>query len=993
MSLTVASTFARGGRHPKALPPVALGGFGTATIPHHCRQQTRTYRFGCLSSYLEPYFRPDAYARHQSNGYKYCANLYRWRSCDKHTLAEDAKSTLKRAVTNYWSSDRRGSQGAGRYLNTHASPRRTPDNPEGIRPGQNIEDVERAPLEHLLFGGKMEQRAKTTGRMTQANVASALRDNADADFVIDPITNRKVFKESPDTTYSTSDQEVEIPIRKFKPYRSIFEPFRAPEIEGTKPPIFSDGPPPEAELKMYGQGKLWDPVTESHRAAADTQKKPPVINHYGAPRSTLLDTLNWKHEEVQWHRNDTISSSQHLDTPDYKDLHQYTAVRYQEPAGTPADEHPATKNEDLSKYGAVNADEPDGKYKTESEPPANPQELDLYGAVRSHEPDGRYKVEPDVSVDPQELNSYGAVRSHEPDGKYAAEYTEAPDEAELESYRKPFLSHEPDGRYAANHVEPEHDAEELAKYRQPFFSYEPDGKYAASYEEPQQDVAELSKYKAFRSHEPDGKYAVNHAEEKPNSDELATYGAFRSHEPDGKYAAHHPEKAEADELATYGAFRSHEPDGKYALRDSSPARPADAQMYQAFRSHEPDGKYAAEAETALDAQKEDEDLANHEAFGYEDVETRPLPQDSQPSKTAPDLEGYKTVPLDERAEPSSSTYEDYDPAELRKYQAVRWNEPDGKPTEDPTAEETFTTPYRKTVEELMAQAAAESDIPSSAARPMTGNYVRDFPEDFAKSWSTHYPIPEPSSTSGTVQPALDRCATTTKTPALYKILVYDPTMQSIATAETTSAIPDTATPLTPAEVLLRISNPAKFFPHFAPLRREGFEIVAGSGDVLIFRKVRDADVAVAVDENKEAKAKSVGVVNPIDMTGGGGAERRDDYYYPVAAGRFASPTGFVNYDLPPPFVRGAAHQQQQQQQQQAEAEAVVGEWEKVRKEEDGVGEGTGEQNETGTGRKKRSVVKRVAVGAVWVAGVSYALGVVGEYFRNGKTEVKAQRRL
>jgi len=159
MSLTVASTFARGGRHPNVVRPAALSAFGTATIPHHRQQQTRTYRFGRLSSYLEPYFRPDAYTRHQSNGYKYCDNLYRRRSCDKHTLAEDAKSTLKRAVSNYWCPDRRGSQGAGRYLNTNASPRRTPDNPEGIRPGHNIEDVERAPLEHLLFGGKMDQRA------------------------------------------------------------------------------------------------------------------------------------------------------------------------------------------------------------------------------------------------------------------------------------------------------------------------------------------------------------------------------------------------------------------------------------------------------------------------------------------------------------------------------------------------------------------------------------------------------------------------------------------------------------------------------------------------------------------------------------------------------------------------------------------------------------------------------------------------------------------
>jgi hypothetical protein len=1082
MSLTVASTFARRGRHAAAIHPGALASVGSGIVPRHPGHQTRNYRFGRFSSYLEPYMRPDLYTRHKLAGYnKYCEHLYRRRSSDKHSLAEDAKSALKRVVDNYWSPHHRAGQATGRCLNTDASPRRTPENPDGVRPGQNIEDVERAPLEHLLFGDKKAQRAKKQVRpSTSRDRVVSSSQNTDADYVIDPISNRKVLKKSR-SGYSASEKGIEIPVRTSKGYRSQFEPLRAPEVEDAQAPIFSDGPPPEAELKMYGQ---------------DKQQRAPVGNHYGTPRSSLLDTLNWEHKEVQWHRNDTITSAsatstavswaQRPDAPQYSDLHHYTAVRHQEPDGKSLDEQRVPTYEDLDKYGAISAHEPDGKYKVDSESPANPeelkgygavrshepdgkyksspesaadsqelnqygavrshepdgkykidsesvvgaQELDQYGAVRSHEPDGKYKVgsestvdseelqrygavrahEPDgkykieaeSAVDPQELEGYGAIRSHEPDGKYAAEYTETPDEAELAAYSKPILANEPDGKYAANYVVPEYDAAELAKYRNPFFSHEPDGKYAAAYVEPAQEEAELSQYKAFRSHEPDGKYAANYVEEKPDAGELGTYGAFRSHEPDGKYALRDATPAAPAETQKYGAFRSHEPDGKYAANHTEEKPGADElATYKAFHSHEPDGKYAAEAAAA----NETEDLANHEAFGYDDAETRPLPQECQPSKNAPDLEGYRTPKLDERQDPtaSSSAHEDYDPAELRKYQAVRWNEPDGNPATAEAAGQTLgydmngetnyeKTPYRMKVDELMARTAAESDVaePSQAQKPaLTGNYVRDFPEDFSKSWANSMAqgtssllSPEQKESDRTVQPALDRYNTpdtssgsgdaasqapNPASPALYKILVYDPTMQCIETAETTSVVPDTAAPLTPAEVLLRISNPAKFFPHFAPLQAQGFEIVSGSGDVLIFRKVREAVAAAAAAAAASPSTREAAVmpINPIDMTG----ERRADEYT-VAAGRFASPTGFVNYDLPPRVERRAAEEVRR------EGEAAP-----VREEKEG---------KVGT-KGKRSWPRRAAIGAASLAGGVYAVGVVSQYSRSAGVDGKGPK--
>jgi len=201
-------------------------------------------------------------------------------------------------------------------------------------------------------------------------------------------------------------------------------------------------------------------------------------------------------------------------------------------------------------------------------------------------------------------------------------------------------------------------------------------------------------------------------------------------------------------------------------------------------------------------------------------------------------------------------------------------------------------------------------------------------------------------------------------PTLYKILAYDPTMQSISTAETTSIVTDSSGPLTPAEVLLRLSNPAKFFPHFQPLQSEGYEIVSGSGDVLVFRKVRPAlpkGTKVESETVTSEKVQKYKTTNPID-----GMQSS-----PVAAtGNFASPTGFVNHDLPgvseTPFKSNID----------------------VRREEPVFsGKSNWEEGER-TRQKSRGKGKRVLIGAAWVAAASYAVGVVAEFFKTGGVDGK-----
>ncbi|PVH85920.1 hypothetical protein DL98DRAFT_511018 [Cadophora sp. DSE1049] len=227
------------------------------------------------------------------------------------------------------------------------------------------------------------------------------------------------------------------------------------------------------------------------------------------------------------------------------------------------------------------------------------------------------------------------------------------------------------------------------------------------------------------------------------------------------------------------------------------------------------------------------------------------------------------------------------------------------------------------------------------------------------------PATEPESTSQSSGQTLDPFAKTPE-PTLYKILAYDPTMQSVSTAETTSIVPDSSDSLTPAEVLLRLSNPSKFFPHFESLQSQGYEIVAGSGDVLVFRKVRSgAPVLPKVETPAEAHEKAVTqerkrVTNPID-----GMQST-----PIT-GDFASPTGFVNYDTP----RGSEAPFKSNIDVRREESVFSGRrnWEDEVEEERPKAKGKG---------------KRLLVGAAWVAACSYAVGVVSEFFRTGGMDGK-----
>lgn len=437
--------------------------------------------------------------------------------------------------------------------------------------------------------------------------------------------------------------------------------------------------------------------------------------------------------------------------------------------------------------------------------------------------------------------------------------------------------------------------------------------------------------------------------------ELDQYKALRSHEPDGLYQAR-SQAADADltydphELARYGPITAHEPDGLYKTKAEAAEKACDAKNssgHGPLRGHEPDEKYAARGPEPTNYQKMLGSL----------------------------LPGYVSEPT-----------------------TIEVGEKEGFQAEEGTS-----------------------------AQTLTGNFTRDFPEElFTKPWRSGTSSFEATlesedhkypSLEMPIEPALDRhekrgpkyngeagsrvaadesaktwpeanalkssrvSESTSSEPTLYKILAYDPTMQTVNVAETTSVVPDSATPLPPAEVLLRLSNPTKFFPHFGPLQAQGFEIVSGSGDVLVFRKVRPATAeADATEEGMSSPGAGSAAakpsvtsafrkhVNPIDMMGFEPLE-----YGGTAASRFASPTGFVNYDLPP-----------------APEPARFASGINVRREED-VFSGAKDTRQQDQGKARKSLPRRLAISAAWVGGVSYALGVVSEYFKTGGSDGKGPK--
>lgn len=734
------------------------------------------------------------------------------------------------------------------------------------------------------------------------------------EYFIDPITNRRVWKK----TYGNpdrGDRDPAIPPNPYGPQAGSSRPTQA----NTAPPLYSDGPPPSAELNKY-QALNIDQVTTDRVVAIGDMSAVDGFKYPNRPMESKEYSLN------------------HLPLEDaakrYEDLHKYQPTEHD--AIRSAVEAPYEKYEDLDLYKPTEHDEIKDTWAPS---------VQKYEDLHKYKPTEHDEIR-DVSLEsPPKYEDLHNYRPAEHDEIVGTVVDSKPMYDDLNDYRP---------REHDEIITPE---DSMPKYE------------------------DLGKYKTYEGRDD---FPVDENENKPKYEDLDQYQPLY----------HQEDKVTADSTSKYEDLDKYRSGIFKDLRPVAEDQPfelyGDLDQYKAFRYQEPDGKAAVEQDTVeesleeFDGKKENRENLEDAMTGYIAV------SDAVDREASASIQHLRQRFQDE--EPSVNIFRDSPDAfiqllreegltEKSKAQALA----DG--TSSPSAGEkarlvevqSAERAHHDSLSEANNQAKLETALDRQSAshqEPASSTQSKRFRRQRRREERETDPymkaLQDNDGTSlltqsGTVEnpSGPEKAPYSESQPTVYKILAYDPTMQSISIAETTSVVPDQAPLLTPSEVLLRLSNPSKFLPHFDPLRAEGFEIASGSGDVLVFRKVREA-VPPAPTSTQTQTPEDTGAppVNPIDMMG--------RQFLPNAAASRASPTGFINYNDPPPVDPPSFSPYTRSPTDARPGEPAFS--------SDGTKRTAGRRTKL---KKGRSVTKRVLIGGLWVAGTSYALGVICEYFATG----------
>lgn len=864
--------------------------------------------------------------------HKYAEHINRRLSWDKHPFAEDTRHALKRMMNSYWHSH--DTRPGGRYYDdAETSKQRTPENEDGVRPGQNIEDVERGAMDHLMFGEDSQHtpQRQATWRGRRVRLARAVQHTPygtpiqEDEFIIDPITNRKVPKQPPIST--EPDNGTGIPVRTFEDYRAKFEcPASASKkaesrAHSPKEAYYTQsGVDPDAKDTCNDNlvRDKTDPVAGDKDAAHDHPSAPLSDNQFNDPKfweEGLLSSAP-RHAKLHEYRaslNDDASREADDDLK-YDDLHKYRPIPHMEPNEEP----PHITGEGAKMSTDVSRDSPTLGGLREQFGDLKPQYKDF------EEHKYRESVADEI-VSRLQDSEVREAKDCEPAPEDIASAQDVPASASQETYHT--TRHESPGGKPWSFEEESVKPEVLRKYQSSIEQKE--------HEESAESTAEDLRAKY-------GQTEVNQHDSitpgrSENVDESRTE-ALRNL--DRKTAARDEQSSHRDMLDALMKQHQH-------LSDV-----ADNEASLAVQSAKAKRQQGASSERKL--------TGNYVRDFPEDFEkswTQTL--SSAPTETAETsysnefqtegesmdggLEGGFGQPTPTKIQPALDRHSVKKPSiqEAGPYSKGSWsveNAVAGDECGEPK-QTMFMKHYRNT---LATDEAEGTKVEQSSA-----------------------PAPEPKTAFKETTTSSD------DGPTRYRILAYDPVMQKVNMAETTSLVHDFSCALSPADAIVRLSQPMKFFPFFATLEAEGFDIVSGSGDMLIFRKARpslhetrqaEANVGRMPAEAESRPAESP--VNPIDMTG------RVKMMSPASA-NFASPTGYVAYEnlpeteasnLPPPPPRVKYNID-------------------LRREEPVF---SGPKYKADSGKKpKKSMIKRLLAGGVWVAGISYGLGVVSEYFATG----------
>ncbi|KAH7243623.1 uncharacterized protein BKA55DRAFT_100443 [Fusarium redolens] len=562
----------------------------------------------------------------------------------------------------------------------------------GIRPGANIEDVERSAIEHLFRGDSKANIRKAT--LTNAHHFSPASASAasskdtlfsavhgqDATF-IDPITNRRVSKSTMVGTAARCEAQ-----RDYKP-----TDFVDVSVEADSTPKYNDldkyKPTVDTETKQPDQPKY-----------DDLDKYEPVIDERPQEKSTEYDDLDKygpvKYNEPDGKRHTTVEE----DSKQYKDLDKYSSANLDDPLAKRqlTAEEQSKVYDDLDQYKPVYHNEPDGKRpQTAEELSKNYADLHMYDrGVYWNEPDGLREPTPEErSKNYKDLHLYKPVEWNEPDGlRRLTPEEESKQYKDLDQYADPFE--------ASQSVLKAHEKAQMDRTMR--------GKpVAPKVDAPVEDFAskydDLHKYGPYHWNEPDGLREPTPEELSKNYDDLHLYrGGFKWNEPDGlrpltaeeeskrykdvhKYAARdlsppveqvHPEEASKvyKDLPAYRKFENADDPTPRIHPEVASKKYADLGAYGSFENGDPH----TERVHPEVASKQYKDLHKYPSAGFDDIIQAVHPEER--SKNYTDLGSYRHSEFASQAqgypvqpEEASKVFQD-----LRKYTGVRPNEPPGK---------------------------------------------------------------------------------------------------------------------------------------------------------------------------------------------------------------------------------------------------------------------------------------------------------------------------
>ncbi|KAF3406489.1 hypothetical protein DPV78_000869 [Talaromyces pinophilus] len=238
-----------------------------------------------------------------------------------------------------------------------------------------------------------------------------------------------------------------------------------------------------------------------------------------------------------------------------------------------------------------------------------------------------------------------------------------------------------------------------------------------------------------------------------------------------------------------------------------------------------------------------------------------------------------------------------------------------------------------------------------------------------------------------IQNACERVEASTNIPVdTLRILAFDSVNSQVVCAETTSSMHTNEPIRHAADVLLDLNNPAKFLPYFAKMKADGYEIVSGGGDILIFRKTATNGSESAMADSADVEQLMISTKGKI----GSGTETlvskdSDSLSQPTdrSKSRIVQRQETVFTGGPPnwsPYQSPSSPSSATEELEYTQTEPST---------------------KTSAATKLGKGIRRIVLSGVATAGTFYAIGVVCEYFLTGGqdglgpegfTEFEAERR-